>query len=60
MEEFGFIKGSIPLLISYLFWNPTDLRLFRIYVTILTIIAMFGYVFITQSMKEILSHENIQ
>jgi hypothetical protein len=60
MGEFRLVEGSLPLLISYLFWTSTDFRLFRIFITILTLIAMCGFVFITQAMKRILSCYNIK
>ncbi|CAF4294256.1 unnamed protein product, partial [Rotaria sp. Silwood2] len=56
----GNALGSLPLLISYLIWNSSDLRLFRIFLTILTIIIMFGFVFVTQSMKRVLYYYNIK
>ncbi|CAF1112015.1 unnamed protein product [Rotaria sp. Silwood1] len=56
----GNALGSLPLLISYLFWNVLDLRLFRIFVTILTIIIMCGFIFVIQAMKRILYCYNIK
>jgi Na+/melibiose symporter-like transporter len=56
--EMFLFEGSLPLLISYLCWNSSDLRLFRIFVTIITILTMFGFVFVIQSMKRILYDYN--
>ncbi|CAF0927378.1 unnamed protein product [Rotaria sordida] len=56
----GNALGSLPLLISYRFWNSSDLQLFRIFVTILTIIIACGFIFVTQSMKQILYYYNVK
>ena len=45
------LLASIPLLISYLCWKSSDMRLFRIFVTGWTMVAMCGSVLVTRSMK---------
>ncbi|CAF3342553.1 unnamed protein product [Rotaria socialis] len=50
----GSALGSLTLFSSYLVWDSSNLRLFRIFVTILTILIMYGFLIVTQSMKQIL------
>ncbi|CAF2081496.1 unnamed protein product [Rotaria magnacalcarata] len=50
----GNALGSLTLFSSYLVWDSSNLRLFRIFVSILTILIIYGFLIVTQSMKRIL------